>query len=75
MIGGVEVLPKITKCFRDEDLRADRQPEFYTGVDMENGILSAEDVWLSLVFWAMHLQKDGREFPAPAQIRYWDCNG
>lgn len=74
MVGGVERYYQVAKCFRDEDLRADRQPEF-TQVDIEmsfvdqNDVMSALEEVLADAFGHM-----GVEMPTPLRrMNYWEA--
>ncbi|MDA3935353.1 MAG: aspartate--tRNA ligase [Actinomycetota bacterium] len=71
MVGGIERYYQIARCFRDEDLRADRQPEF-TQVDIEMSFASQEDI-LALMEEIMHevMKEAGVDLPVPLPRMTW----
>ena len=74
MVGGMDKYFQIVKCFRDEDLRADRQPEF-TQIDCEMAFVEQEDILNVFEGLTRHLLKEikGIEVDAFPRMTYDDA--
>jgi aspartyl-tRNA synthetase len=74
MVSGFDRYYQIVKCFRDEDLRADRQPEF-TQIDCEMAFITQEDILATFEGLVKHLFKNvkGVDLPSLPRMTYEDA--
>ncbi len=74
MVGGMEKYFQIARCFRDEDLRADRQPEF-SQIDIEMSFIEEEDIWQVTEGLMRTIFKEvkGIELPSFLKLPYDEC--
>src|SRR5436190_9139623 len=73
MVAGFDRYYQIVKCFRDEDLRADRQPEF-TQIDIETSFLAEDDIrrMMEELVRQVFREAAGVELPAPFPVLTYD---
>ena len=71
MVGGLERYFQIARCFRDEDLRADRQPEF-TQVDLEMSFIDEEDIYKLLEGLMVRIMREVKGIEIPASFERLD---
>ena len=75
MVAGYEKYYQLAKCFRDEDLRADRQPEF-SQIDMEMSFVTPDDIFAVVEGMLKHIWKQTMDFDLPTpfpRMKYDDA--